>query len=108
MSVVGLQCWGLAGLFQAISFALFRISRTCHNEVRLALFELPALDRTTSVLGEWSSQSDALFMPASISIVTSRFSLVTSSHLCLVSKRCSLMAFTSAVMQHVQLAILGH
>ena len=44
----------------------------------------------------------------SISIVPSRFSLVTSSHLCLVSKRCSLMAFTSAIMQHVRLAILRH
>src|SRR5579859_7544338 len=82
-------------------------------KLRLALFEMSALDRTASVLSEWNVPGDALSMLTSISTGTSRFSLVTSSQnakgdLCLVSKRYSLMAFTSAIMQHVRLAILKH
>jgi hypothetical protein len=54
------SAWGLEGPFQTIYFAVLRISRTCYNEVRLALFKLSALGQTISVLSEWNGQSDAL------------------------------------------------
>jgi hypothetical protein len=105
------SAWGLEGPFQTIYFAILRISRTCYNEVRPALFEMSALGQTISVLSGWNGQSDALSVLTSISFGTSRSSLVTSSRcakggLCLVLKRRSLTAFTPGITQHVRLTIL--